>query len=118
MAEAAAHRSPCLPLSRALTLCPYRIPDNEHRRRVTVHQVLPAVESIPVPSGPLESVETASDPDPNWIRGDLVRAAQALLTAAQTVGSPATATAAEQRIPAAHVRSVLVVVQSALEHLE
>jgi hypothetical protein len=83
-----------------------------------VHQVLPAVESIPAPSGPLDSAGPESDPDPNWIRGDLIKAAQALLAAAQTVGSPETATAAQQHTPARHVRSALVVVQSVIEHLE
>lgn len=83
-----------------------------------MHQVLPAVESVPAPSGPIDSAGPESDPDPNWLRGDLIRAAHALLTAAQIVGSPTTATAAQQRVPARHVRSALVVVQSALEHLE
>ena len=92
-------------------------PDKEHRRLATVHQV-PAVESIPAPAGPLDSAGPGNDPDPNWIRGDLIRAAQALLAAAQTVGSPVTASAVEQRAPARHVRSALVVVQSVIEHLE
>ena len=93
--------------------------DNEQPRSPeTVDSIVPAATGILIPVSSLDRADPAGDPDPNWIRGDLIRAAHALLTAAQTVGSPVTATAAEQRIPAQHVRSALLVVQSIIEHLE
>ena len=56
--------------------------------------------------------------DPNWIRSDLVQAAQELLAAAQSVGCPATAAPAEQAVPAQHVRSALTALETLLELLE